>query len=53
MQDGMQHFTHEEAKAKLGQIVCTRVSGRRIPPGTKGRVPYARLPGEGYALGIQ
>jgi hypothetical protein len=49
----MQHFTREEAQAKLGQVVCTRVSGRRIPHGTKGRVLYARLEGEGYALGVQ
>jgi len=49
----MRHFTREEAQAKLDQIVCTRVSGRRIPQGTKGRVLYARLQGEGYALGIQ
>jgi hypothetical protein len=49
----MQHFTYGEAQAKLGQIVCTRVHGRRIPQGTKGLVLYARLEGEGYVLGIQ
>jgi hypothetical protein len=49
----MSHFTHEEAQAKLGQVVCTRVPGRRIPQGTTGRVLYARLEDEGYALGIQ
>jgi hypothetical protein len=49
----MHHFTREEAQAKLEQIVCTRVHGRHIPQGTKGRVLYARLKGEGYALGIQ
>jgi hypothetical protein len=49
----MQHFTREEAQAKLGQTVCTRVPGRRIPQGTKGRVLYACLEDEGYALGIQ
>jgi hypothetical protein len=49
----MRLFTHEEAEAKLGQLVCTRVPGRRIPHGTKGRVLYARLEGEGYALGVQ
>jgi hypothetical protein len=49
----MQYFTQEEAQAKLGQLVCTRVHGRRIPQGTKGRVLYARWQGEGYALGIQ
>jgi hypothetical protein len=49
----MQHFTYEEAQTKFGQIVCTRVHGRRIPQGTKGRVLYARLQGEGYLLGVQ
>jgi hypothetical protein len=49
----MQHFTHEEAQSKLGQVVLTRVNGRRIPQGTKGQVLYARIQGEGYALGIQ
>jgi hypothetical protein len=49
----MRHFTQEEAQAKLGQLVCTRVPGRRIPQGTKGRVLYARLESNGYALGIQ
>jgi hypothetical protein len=52
-QDPSQLFTHEEAQAKLGQVVCTRVPGHRIPQGTKGQVVYARLEGEGYALGIQ
>jgi hypothetical protein len=49
----MRLFTHVEAQAKLGQSVCTRVPGHRIPQGTKGQVVYARLDGEGYALGIQ
>jgi hypothetical protein len=49
----MQYFTQEEAQTKLGQLVCTRVPGRRIPQGTKGRVLYARVHGEGYELGIQ
>jgi hypothetical protein len=49
----MQHFTHEEAEAKLGQVVCARVPGRRIPQGTTGRVLYARWQDEGYVLGIQ
>jgi hypothetical protein len=49
----MSYFTHEEAQAKLGQVVYARVPGRRIPQGTKGQVIYARLEGEGYALGIQ
>jgi hypothetical protein len=49
----MRDFTHEEAQAKLGQAVRTRVRGRRIPQGTHGRVLYARRRGEGYELGIQ
>jgi hypothetical protein len=49
----MRYFTHEEAQAKLGQVVWTRVAGRRIPQGTQGRVLYARWQGDGYALGIQ
>jgi hypothetical protein len=46
-------FTHDEAQAKLGRIVRTRVPGRRIPQGTEGRVVYARRQGDSYALGIQ
>jgi hypothetical protein len=49
----MQLFTHEEAQTKLGQVVWTRVHGRRIPQGTQGRVLYARVEGDGYQLGIQ
>ena len=48
----MRAFTHEEAQAKLGQLVWTRVPGRRISQGTQGQVLYARLQGDGYELGI-
>jgi hypothetical protein len=48
-----QYFTHDEAQAKLGQLVWTRVTGRRIPQGTQGQVRYARAQGDGYELGIQ
>jgi hypothetical protein len=46
-------FTQDEAQAKLGQTVWTRVPGRRIPQGTRGTVLYARLVDAGYELGIQ
>jgi hypothetical protein len=49
----MRHFTREEAEAKLGQVVWTRVPGRHIPQGIQGRVLYARRQGNGYELGIQ
>jgi hypothetical protein len=47
------YFSHDEAQAKLGRVVRTRVPGRRIPQGTRGTVRYARRAGEGYELGIQ
>jgi hypothetical protein len=47
---GLRYFTQEEAQAKLGQIVWTRVAGRRIPQGTQGRVLYARWQGQGLGF---
>ena len=49
----MRYFSDEEAQARLGRVVWTRVAGRRIPQGTRGTVLYARQAGEGYELGIQ
>jgi hypothetical protein len=49
----MRYFTHDEAQAKLGQVVWTRVTGKGIPQGTQGQVRYARAHSDGYELGIQ
>jgi hypothetical protein len=49
----VRYFSYDEARAKLGRVVWTRVSGRRIPQGTRGTVLYARRAGDGYELGIQ
>jgi hypothetical protein len=48
----VRHFSYDEAQAKLGRVVWTRVPGRRIPQGTRGTVLYARRAGAGYELGI-
>ena len=48
-----QHFSHDEAEAKLGQVVWTCLSRRRIAKGMRGTVLYARQARDGYELGIQ
>ena len=47
------YFSSDDAQARLGRVVWTRVAGRRLSQGTRGTVLYARRAGEGYELGIQ